>query len=435
LFFRLEFEMTVERYIRVFAGLFIMVSLALGVEASPLFVSPWFLAFTAFVGVNLFQFGLTNFCPMAIILKKAGRARNRAALQNLLNPAMAHTAPPLKFVSPGWFSVVMGLVGLALAWQAASPMLGELATGVALVIGGLALGVFVLLAAASFCACNGTPRRCKRTCATRCATLLWPPSRCRCCCWPRWRRPWAWEGWAVQAVWWVGSVAQLWATLWVLGRWLAPQTGPAAQPGGLWPSITPLLFIPVVGNAVAPLAGVGLGFAGWSAAQLGIGIAFWPVLLVLTQVRRLVHGPLPERLLPTSFIAVAPPSVIGLSLLAFGAPWPVIGGFWGVALFTLLWVGSQTTRTIQQPFALAFWGLSFPLAAFATLTLKLAQAPGQGAWQTPATLALVLATLVVLALSLATVRGLRNGTLLAPEPVASLVPTAMPEEKVTMPRH
>ena len=54
------------------AGLFIMASLALGVQASPLFVSPWFLAFTAFVGLNLFQFGLTNFCPMGIILKKLG---------------------------------------------------------------------------------------------------------------------------------------------------------------------------------------------------------------------------------------------------------------------------------------------------------------------------------------------------------------------------
>lgn len=64
--------MTVERYIRVIAGLFIMVSLALGVEASPVFVSTWFLAFTAFVGLNLFQFGLTNFCPMAIILRKLG---------------------------------------------------------------------------------------------------------------------------------------------------------------------------------------------------------------------------------------------------------------------------------------------------------------------------------------------------------------------------
>lgn len=64
--------MTVERYIRVIAGLFIMGSLALGIEGSPLFVSPWFLAFTAFVGANLFQFGLTNFCPMAIVLRKLG---------------------------------------------------------------------------------------------------------------------------------------------------------------------------------------------------------------------------------------------------------------------------------------------------------------------------------------------------------------------------
>jgi hypothetical protein len=64
--------MTVERYIRVIAGLFIMVSLALGIEASPVFVSEWALAFTAFVGLNLFQFGLTNFCPMAIILRKLG---------------------------------------------------------------------------------------------------------------------------------------------------------------------------------------------------------------------------------------------------------------------------------------------------------------------------------------------------------------------------
>lgn len=64
--------MTVERYIHVFAGFFILISLALGLEASPLFVSPWWLAFTAFVGVNLFQFGFTNVCPLGFILKKLG---------------------------------------------------------------------------------------------------------------------------------------------------------------------------------------------------------------------------------------------------------------------------------------------------------------------------------------------------------------------------
>lgn len=70
--------MTVERYIRIFAGLFILVSLALGVEGSPLFLSKWWLGFTAFVGLNLFQFGFTNVCPLAFILKKLG-VRERAA--------------------------------------------------------------------------------------------------------------------------------------------------------------------------------------------------------------------------------------------------------------------------------------------------------------------------------------------------------------------
>jgi len=64
--------MTVERYIRIFAGFFILVSLALGVEASPLFVSHWALAFTAFVGLNLFQSGFTGLCPLAAILRKLG---------------------------------------------------------------------------------------------------------------------------------------------------------------------------------------------------------------------------------------------------------------------------------------------------------------------------------------------------------------------------
>ncbi len=64
--------MNVERYIRVIAGLFVMLSLALGIEASPIFYSQWALAFTAFVGVNLFQSGLSNWCLMGTILRKLG---------------------------------------------------------------------------------------------------------------------------------------------------------------------------------------------------------------------------------------------------------------------------------------------------------------------------------------------------------------------------
>jgi hypothetical protein len=64
--------MTVDRYIRVLAGFFVMLSLALGFEGSPVFVSPWFLAFTAFVGLNLFQSGFTGFCLPGKLLKKLG---------------------------------------------------------------------------------------------------------------------------------------------------------------------------------------------------------------------------------------------------------------------------------------------------------------------------------------------------------------------------
>lgn len=64
--------MTVDRYISIMAGFFVMLSLALGVEASPIFVSQWFLAFTAFVGFNLFQSGFTRFCPPATLLRKLG---------------------------------------------------------------------------------------------------------------------------------------------------------------------------------------------------------------------------------------------------------------------------------------------------------------------------------------------------------------------------
>lgn len=59
--------MTVERGLRLMAGTFVLISLALGYWVSPY----WFL-FTAFVGLNLFQSGITNWCPAMMILRKSG---------------------------------------------------------------------------------------------------------------------------------------------------------------------------------------------------------------------------------------------------------------------------------------------------------------------------------------------------------------------------
>ena len=64
--------MNAERIVRIVAGFFVLLSLSLGVEASPLFVNQNFLWFTTFIGFNLFQSGFTQICPLNNILAKFG---------------------------------------------------------------------------------------------------------------------------------------------------------------------------------------------------------------------------------------------------------------------------------------------------------------------------------------------------------------------------
>jgi hypothetical protein len=59
--------MTVDRYVRLVGGLFVFLSVLLGV-----YVSPHFFWFTAFVGLNLLQSAFTNWCPLMTILRVAG---------------------------------------------------------------------------------------------------------------------------------------------------------------------------------------------------------------------------------------------------------------------------------------------------------------------------------------------------------------------------
>jgi hypothetical protein len=61
-------SMSIERIVLAVAGAFILISLLLAH-----YVSPYWLWFTAFVGLNLFQSAFTKFCPMALILRKMGK--------------------------------------------------------------------------------------------------------------------------------------------------------------------------------------------------------------------------------------------------------------------------------------------------------------------------------------------------------------------------
>lgn len=71
--------MTIEPTLRIVAGAFVLLSLALGVEASPIFLSEHALWFTAFVGLNLFQSGFSNWCPLITFLRKLGMKSGEVA--------------------------------------------------------------------------------------------------------------------------------------------------------------------------------------------------------------------------------------------------------------------------------------------------------------------------------------------------------------------
>jgi tellurite resistance protein len=328
---------------------------------------------------------------------------------------MTRSPTPLRYLMPGWYALVMGLAGLSLAWHRATPVMGDGAGAASLAIGLMAAAVFVVLAVATVLRGLHYPEawaedRKHPVRHTFIATLPISVLLLAAVASAQGER-----GLAVQVLWWAGSLAQLGITVWVLARWLRGN-----GPGGLqWASAAPPLFIPVVGNVIVPLAGVALGQPEWSAAQFGIGLFFWPVVTILILVRVAHQGLWPERLAPTTFIFIAPPAVAGLAALQLGAP-PLVGwGFWGVALFTLLWVGTQARRLAALPFGLPHWGMSFPLAAMAALTLRVA--PPQGPLAMLGVALLALASLVIAALALATVRGLRDGSLLQPEPVAAVV--------------
>lgn len=337
---------------------------------------------------------------------------------------MNHDNTPLRHLFPGWFAIVMGWSGLALAWHRASPAMGEMAHGLALVAAAVAALVFVALAAAMLLRWQRHAEAIREDLAhpvrhtffaaipisglllaTIAVGLFGPAAP------------------GAEALWWVSSLAQFGITLWVLSKWIAgPAGGPNHKPS--WGAVTPVLFIPIVGNVLAPLAGVPLGHTAWASAQFGLGLLFWPVVLVLNFVRIAQAGMPPDRMLPTYFIFVAPAAVVGAAALQFGASPVVVWMLWGMALFQALWAGTQARRIATLPFGIPHWGMSFPLAALAVLSLRLADT-ADGRWlQVPAVALLALASLVILGLSLATVRGLRAGTLLVPEgpPVIPIQP-------------
>jgi len=317
---------------------------------------------------------------------------------------------PVQHLGFAWFAMVMGLCGLSLAWHRASALWGDAAVLVSAVWGVVAASVLSALMLATVLRMWWFPEMVR-------TDLKHPVRHVFVAALPAsWvlmasvgAVHWGFSPWA-DILWMLGSAGLLVVSGVVVLSWFRSDR----SQDRFWLGMTPALFIPVVGNVLPALAGVGLGHPVWAAVQFGLAALLWPVAWGLIGWRILRLGMWPQRLLPLTFITVAPPSVLALSGMNLGLPQWVVMGLWWVALLFLCASAFVARRVFKQTFGMPFWGMSFPLAAFSALSLALSlERFGAQAW---ALTGLVLVSGLIVWLGAATGLGIWQGRLLVPEP-------------------
>jgi tellurite resistance protein len=213
------------------------------------------------------------------------------------------------------------------------------------------------------------------------------------------------------ALWWVGAVGHLVATVAVLSVWFSrPDIGAGA--------VTPAWFIPVVGNVVTPLAAARLGSVELAWFAFGVGLVFWMGLLPLLLHRVLLHDPpLPAKLLPTIAIFIAPPAMAMLSWQALTGvvDGPVVRVLYSAAMVFVVLLLAQVPRLRLVPFALPAWAYTFPLAAASAAAISVAAARPQAAYDVIAATLLGGTTVLVLAVAALTLRAAARRQICVPE--------------------
>jgi tellurite resistance protein len=201
----------------------------------------------------------------------------------------------------------------------------------------------------------------------------------------------------------LGAPLQLGFTLFVMSRWIGHTHFEIQHSNPSW-------FIPVVGNILVPIAGVAHGLNEISWFFFSIGVVFWLVLLTIIMNRVIFHHPLPEKLLPTFFILIAPPAVGFISYVKLTGG---LDGFARVlfytALFTVLLLGALQKKFRGIQFFLSWWAYSFPTAAFTIASMLMFHQTGIAFFGWLSWLMLVLLTGVILLLLIRTGAAMAGG--------------------------
>jgi tellurite resistance protein len=128
----------------------------------------------------------------------------------------------------------------------------------------------------------------------------------------------------------------------------------------------PAWFIPVVGNVLVPVGGVGFASHGVLMYFFSCGIFFWVILLAILLNRIIFHHQLAVKFMPTLFILIAPPAV---GFIAYFKMFEVVDTFatmlFNLALFFTLLVAFMYKNFVKIKFFISWWAFVFPLAAMA----------------------------------------------------------------------
>ncbi len=128
----------------------------------------------------------------------------------------------------------------------------------------------------------------------------------------------------------------------------------------------PAWFIPIVGNVLVPVAGVGFVDTGLLLYFFSVGMFFWIILFAVLLNRIIFHHQLAIKFMPTLFILIAPPAV---GFIAYFKMFGVIDTFalflFNLALFFTLLVLFMYKNFIRIKFFISWWAFVFPIAAMA----------------------------------------------------------------------
>ena len=132
----------------------------------------------------------------------------------------------------------------------------------------------------------------------------------------------------------------------------------------------PAWFIPVVGNVLVPVAGVGFASNGILMYFFSVGMFFWVILFAIILNRIIFHHQLAVKFMPTMFILIAPPAV---GFIAYFKMFGEIDGvaifLFNIALFFTMLVAFMYKNFLKIKFFISWWAFVFPVAAMAIASM------------------------------------------------------------------